>query len=193
MSIPARILSNMCAPPSDRTCVLFTNRYSELIPALMRVRRLLCIVHPTEPQEQIAELRARCPAGVALLSYTPGRADATVQELRRLSPSLIITYSFQHILPTDYLSVCPGINLHPSLLPAYPGLNPWQEQIRDGVKESGYTIHRLTPQADAGQILCRVSYTWPDPLPEPAELRDSSLRLYAIPLLLNLLANNKDL
>lgn len=183
----------MCETPYERKCILFTNRYSELIPALARATRLQCIVHPTEPREQVALLQELCPNGTALQCYTPSTAGAVAKALLDLAPDLLITYAFQHILPAYYADVCPGINLHPSLLPAYPGLNPWQEQMRDGVKQGGYTIHRLTPQVDAGEILDSVTFTWPTPTPPLTELRDSTLLQYGIPLLLKLLKNQDNI
>lgn len=175
----------MCETRSEKKCVLFTNRYSELIPALARATRLQCIVHPTEPREQVATLKELCPNSTVMKCYTPSTASNVARELHNMAPDLLITYAFQHILPAYYADICPGINLHPSLLPAYPGLNPWQEQMRDGVKQGGYTIHRLTQQVDAGEILDSVTFTWPIPTPSLEKLRESTLLQYGIPLLLN--------
>ncbi|MBV9560463.1 MAG: phosphoribosylglycinamide formyltransferase [Bradyrhizobium sp.] len=45
------------------------------------------------------------------------------------------------------------LNIHPSLLPAFPGLDPHGQALRAGVKISGATVHFVTPETDAGPIL----------------------------------------
>jgi phosphoribosylglycinamide formyltransferase 1 len=45
------------------------------------------------------------------------------------------------------------LNIHPSLLPAFPGLDPHGQALRAGVKISGATVHFVIPQTDAGPIL----------------------------------------
>jgi phosphoribosylglycinamide formyltransferase-1 len=45
------------------------------------------------------------------------------------------------------------LNIHPSLLPSFPGLEPQAQALRAGVKISGATVHFVTPQTDAGPIV----------------------------------------
>jgi phosphoribosylglycinamide formyltransferase 1 len=45
------------------------------------------------------------------------------------------------------------LNIHPSLLPSFPGLDPHGQALRAGVKISGATVHFVSPQTDAGPIL----------------------------------------
>ena len=45
------------------------------------------------------------------------------------------------------------LNIHPSLLPSFPGLDPHRQALRAGVKISGATVHFVTPETDAGPIL----------------------------------------
>jgi phosphoribosylglycinamide formyltransferase-1 len=45
------------------------------------------------------------------------------------------------------------LNIHPSLLPSFPGLEPQAQALRAGVKISGATVHFVTPETDAGPIL----------------------------------------
>ena len=45
------------------------------------------------------------------------------------------------------------LNIHPSLLPSFPGLDPHGQALRNGVKISGATVHFVIPETDAGPIL----------------------------------------
>jgi phosphoribosylglycinamide formyltransferase-1 len=45
------------------------------------------------------------------------------------------------------------LNIHPSLLPAFPGLHPQQQALDHGVRVSGVTVHLVTPDLDAGPIV----------------------------------------
>lgn len=183
----------MCVAVSDKRCILFTNRFSELIPALAEAANLVCIVHPQEPIQQVTDLKSHCPAEVDLIPYNAGESLALAAALLRYRPQLLITYAFQHILSEHLLALCPGINLHPSLLPAYPGLNPWGKQMRDGVTEGGYTIHRLSPHADSGEILAQRTYRFPEQVSDLLHLRDTSLQQCGIPLLLHTISASHQL
>ena len=61
--------------------------------------------------------------------------------MRRLGPPLLDRYSR------------PILNIHPSLLPAFPGMNPQQQAVDHGVKITGVTVHFVTAQLDAGPIV----------------------------------------
>lgn len=71
------------------------------------------------------------------------------------SPDLVVLAGFMRVLKPGFLSAFAGriINLHPSLLPAFPGLDGIGQAFRAGVKESGCTVHWVTLEVDAGQII----------------------------------------
>ena len=73
---------------------------------------------------------------------------------------LIISYKLPHIIPFDIIYGCRygGVNIHPSLLPKYPGLNPWLEMYYNMDLEGGVTIHRLSEKPDFGNILLQESF-----------------------------------
>ncbi|MEM7565956.1 MAG: phosphoribosylglycinamide formyltransferase [Pseudomonadota bacterium] len=62
---------------------------------------------------------------------------------------------FMRVLSARFVAAWSGrmINIHPSLLPAYPGLEPQARALADGVAESGCTVHWVTPDVDAGPII----------------------------------------
>jgi phosphoribosylglycinamide formyltransferase-1 len=48
------------------------------------------------------------------------------------------------------------INLHPSLLPAFPGLKAWEQALNAGVKETGCTVHWVNEVVDGGSVIRQV-------------------------------------
>ncbi len=50
------------------------------------------------------------------------------------------------------------LNIHPSLLPAYPGLNSYERAFEDGISESGVTVHFVSEEVDAGSIIAQRSF-----------------------------------
>ncbi len=54
------------------------------------------------------------------------------------------------------------LNIHPSLLPSFPGLDPHGQALRAGVKISGATVHFVIPETDAGPILMQGAVTVSD-------------------------------
>ncbi|HWA86758.1 MAG TPA: phosphoribosylglycinamide formyltransferase [Opitutus sp.] len=70
-------------------------------------------------------------------------------------PDLIVLAGFMRVLKLPFLSVFEGkiINLHPSLLPSFPGLDAIGQAWRRGVKITGCTVHRVTAEVDGGPIL----------------------------------------
>jgi phosphoribosylglycinamide formyltransferase-1 len=59
------------------------------------------------------------------------------------------------ILGNDFVNHYQGklLNVHPSLLPAFPGLNPHRQALKEGVKIHGCTVHFVTAQMDCGPII----------------------------------------
>ncbi len=70
-------------------------------------------------------------------------------------PDLIVLAGFMRVLKRRFLLQFEGrvINLHPSLLPAFPGLDGIGQAFRRGVKVTGCTVHEVTIEVDAGPIL----------------------------------------
>lgn len=77
-----------------------------------------------------------------------------------LNYNMLITYRCPYILPLACIEnlTFGGYNIHPSLLPQYAGLNPWDAIFKNKEKKGGVTIHRLTEKADEGEILMQRDY-----------------------------------
>jgi phosphoribosylglycinamide formyltransferase-1 len=64
------------------------------------------------------------------------------------------------------------LNIHPSLLPAFPGLDPHGQALRAGAKTSGATVHFVIPETDAGPIVMQESVpVYPDDTPDTLSAR----------------------
>jgi phosphoribosylglycinamide formyltransferase 1 len=70
-------------------------------------------------------------------------------------PDLVVLAGFMRVLKPGFLGAFAGriINLHPSLLPSFPGLDAIGQALRAGVSETGCTVHHVTAQVDAGPVL----------------------------------------
>jgi phosphoribosylglycinamide formyltransferase-1 len=93
--------------------------------------------------------------------FGPGQAgrDAFDSELARVidgyAPTLVVLAGFMRILGADFVRRYEGrmLNIHPSLLPAFPGLHTHQRALGAGCKAVGATVHFVTPELDHGPIV----------------------------------------
>ena len=78
-----------------------------------------------------------------------------IAAVRESEADLVVLAGFMRVLKPGFLNAFAGkiINLHPSLLPAFPGLDGIGQAIRAGVKETGCTVHYVTLEVDAGRII----------------------------------------
>lgn len=74
---------------------------------------------------------------------------------------LICLGGFMRLLTNDFVNRWMGrmLNIHPSLLPSFRGLDPHGQALRAGVKISGATVHFVTPEMDAGPIVMQGAVT----------------------------------
>lgn len=79
-------------------------------------------------------------------------------------PDVILVSCFPYRLPVTLLEMPPQgcFNLHPSLLPAYRGPVPVYWQLADHVRESGVSLHRMTPDLDAGPVVGQRAVRLPE-------------------------------
>ena len=77
------------------------------------------------------------------------------KQIDALDPDLIILAGFMRILGSEIIEHYLGrmLNIHPSLLPKYPGLDTHARALRDGARVHGATVHFVTPELDAGPII----------------------------------------
>jgi len=87
-----------------------------------------------------------------------GFAVAADQVLRGARVELVALAGFMRILDTGFVEAWSGrmINIHPSLLPAFPGLHPQRQALAAGVKFSGCTVHFVRVAVDTGPIVAQA-------------------------------------
>jgi phosphoribosylglycinamide formyltransferase-1 len=78
-----------------------------------------------------------------------------IEAIRKCAADLIVLAGFMRILKPGFIEAFPQriINLHPSLLPSFPGLDAIGQAWRRGVKITGCTVHRVTSDVDGGPII----------------------------------------
>jgi phosphoribosylglycinamide formyltransferase 1 len=117
-------------------------------------------------REQAAALQAARTAGVEALWVNPkdfGDREAfdlaLVDELRRRGVGLVCHAGFMRILSPAYVSAFAGraLNVHPSLLPAFPGLRAQRQALDHGVRVTGATVHFIDEGVDTGPIVLQAA------------------------------------
>ncbi|HTQ75502.1 MAG TPA: phosphoribosylglycinamide formyltransferase [Burkholderiales bacterium] len=85
--------------------------------------------------------------------------DALAEAIERCSPDLVALAGFMRVLGAGFVGRHSGrmINIHPSLLPAFPGLHTHRRALQEGVKVHGCTVHFVTPQVDHGPIIIQAA------------------------------------
>lgn len=83
---------------------------------------------------------------------------ALAGEVRAYSPDLVVLAGFMRVLGKDFVQAFEGrlINIHPSLLPAFPGLHTHQRALDAGVRVHGATVHFVTETLDGGPIIAQA-------------------------------------
>ena len=78
--------------------------------------------------------------------------------IHRFAPDLVVLAGFMRILTPAFVRAFEGrlVNLHPSLLPAFPGLHTHRKVLETGCKLSGVTVHFVTPELDHGPIIAQA-------------------------------------
>ena len=98
---------------------------------------------------------AYLPPGRFRTRLEPEVEEQLVQMLRTAGVELVVLAGFMRILHEPMLKAFPRriINIHPSLLPKFPGLEAWKQALVAGETVTGCTVHYVDEQIDHGQIL----------------------------------------
>ena len=110
---------------------------------------------------EIARQHGIATAVVAHRDYADRAAfdTALAQVIDSHQPDIIVLAGFMRILTEPFVNRYRGrlINIHPSLLPAYAGVNTHERALHDGVKIHGCTVHFVTPDLDHGPIIIQAA------------------------------------
>lgn len=85
--------------------------------------------------------------------------QALTQTIDQYQPDLVVLAGFMRILSSEFVQHYLGkmLNIHPSLLPKYPGLNTHRRVLENGDKEHGTSVHFVTAELDGGPIIAQRS------------------------------------
>lgn len=113
-----------------------------------------------------AGLRHARAAGIETRTLNPadfrdrGRFDqALLQTIESFAPGLVVLAGFMRLLSPDFVHHYAGrlLNIHPSLLPAFKGLNTHRRALEAGVHEHGASVHWVTEELDGGPVVLQAS------------------------------------
>ena len=115
----------------------------------------------TDNPEAFAVRRARdagIPISVLDFGSFPdkdGYEEALRREMEACDPDLFVLAGYMRILPSAIVKAFPGriMNIHPALLPSFPGLHAQRQALEYGVKVSGCTVHFVDEGTDTGPIV----------------------------------------
>jgi phosphoribosylglycinamide formyltransferase-1 len=114
--------------------------------------------------------------------------------LRRYGAELVALAGFMRIIKSGLLRAFPGriVNIHPSLLPAFPGLEAWKQALAYGVKVTGCTVHLVDTGTDTGPILVQKAVPVLDTdTPETLHARIQEQEHRAYPEALQMIASGR--
>jgi phosphoribosylglycinamide formyltransferase-1 len=171
-------------PANRRLGVLISGRGSNLqalIDAIADGRLDATIVVVISNREDAAGLQRARAAGIETLVLSHrafvSRDDydhALAVELRARDVGLVCLAGFMRLVGAQLIEAFPNgiVNIHPSLLPAFPGLEAQRQAVEHGVKVSGVTVHLVTAELDGGPIIIqRAVRVMPDDTTESLAAR----------------------
>jgi phosphoribosylglycinamide formyltransferase-1 len=143
--------------------VLISGRGSNLRALVQAGLPVSAVISNRADAAGIAFARARrIPTAVVAHTAYPTREafdDALAAEIERHEPKLVALAGFMRILTAGFIArhVARLLNIHPSLLPAFPGLHTHARALEAGVKLHGCTVHYVTTDLDHGPIVIQAA------------------------------------
>lgn len=149
---------------SRKLAILLSGRGSNFVAIHESIRRgdlnaeICCVVSNVPDAAGLAKAREFSLNAVSLPSRGVERVEydrMLVAALHPYAPSLVCLAGFMRVLTVEFLKEYPGrvLNIHPALLPSFPGLHGQRQALEYGVKISGCTVHLVDEGMDTGTIL----------------------------------------
>jgi phosphoribosylglycinamide formyltransferase 1 len=101
---------------------------------------------------------ASVPAAAFPLDEYASRAErdgAMADWLTEHAVDLVVCAGYMHLLTAAFLARFPAVNVHPSLLPAFPGMHAIEDALAAGVTETGVTVHFVDEGVDTGPVIAQ--------------------------------------
>lgn len=114
-----------------------------------------------------------------------------ISTLKQHGVELVVLAGFMRILKKNFLDAFPMrvINIHPSLLPSFPGLNAWEQALNYGVKVTGCTVHFVDHGVDTGPIIAQETVrVLDDDTPESLHVRIQTKEHEIYPRVIDMIA-----
>jgi phosphoribosylglycinamide formyltransferase-1 len=110
-----------------------------------------------EIAQEFSVANAYLPPGQFRTRLEPEAEDELVNMLREAGVDLVVLAGFMRVLHAPMLKAFPRriINIHPALLPKFPGLEAWKQALVAGEKVSGCTVHYVDEKIDHGEIIAQ--------------------------------------
>ena len=151
---------------ADKTLVILISGRGSNMEAVLDAQlpaRVAAVV-TNNPQARGLEVARKRGVATAVADHRafPDRAAfeaALATEIDRYRPDLIVLAGFTRILTPPFVERYEGriMNIHPSLLPAFPGLDTHRRALEAGVRIHGCTVHFVTPALDSGPIIVQAA------------------------------------
>lgn len=154
--MPMRVVILGSGRGSNAEAILLAQKESRL------GRAQVVKIFSDKPDAGILALGERFNVSASYLDAAPfktkleGEGEARyIAAINEWRPDLVVLAGFMRVLKPGFLNAFAGkiINLHPSLLPSFPGLDGIGQAWRRGVKITGCTVHFVTPEVDGGPII----------------------------------------
>lgn len=144
-----------------RIAVLASGRGSNLAALLDRLDASAAIVAVASDQAAAPALERAREAGIETAVFAVEDGDRAARD-RRLADwlvergvELVVLAGFMQLLTEAVVERLPVVNVHPSLLPAFPGLRAWEQALAAGARETGVTVHFVDRGLDTGPVIAQ--------------------------------------
>jgi phosphoribosylglycinamide formyltransferase 1 len=147
-----------------KLAILLSGRGSNFVAICEAIRRgdlnasICCVISNVPEAAGLAHAREFGLACISLPSAGVKRVEydrQLIAVLRQYDPALICLAGFMRILSPEFIRAFSGkvINIHPALLPSFPGLHAQRQALEHGVRVSGCTVHLVDEGVDTGPII----------------------------------------
>ena len=105
-------------------------------------------------KEKCGAMKRAARWGIPHIHIPHKNEDLMIRTIRAIAPNLIVLAGYMRILSPRFIGSFDNIiNVHPSLLPKYKGINAVEQALESGDSETGVTVHYVTEELDSGQIV----------------------------------------
>ena len=148
-------------PPERKRVAVLVTKEGHCLEQLLRDRDAgklagdMVVVLSNHPTLEGAARAAGIPFESSASTDKQQHFDWLLERLAAVKPDLVVLARYMQILSSKVIDRFPFriINIHPSLLPYFPGANPYRRAWEDGVRVTGCTAHFVTEELDAGPII----------------------------------------